>query len=120
MSSSTAKALTLDQRKAHHDACGIAFWSLFFAALFLFMPDMAHAADPIGSRLCTVVSALQGTTAKVIATIAIIVLGLGALFGKISWGMAIMVILGIILIFGAGTLLSVLGYSPGDCAVGQS
>jgi type IV secretory pathway VirB2 component (pilin) len=57
--------------------------------------------DGISKVLCNVVGQLQGTIGKAIATIAIIVLGVGLFMGKLSWQLAIATALGIGLIFGA-------------------
>jgi len=87
--------------------------SLFVVALFA--PDMALAADtPLGETLCKVVGWFTGNTGKGIATLAIIIVGVGALLGKVSWGMAIIVGLGVALIFGAPQLLDVLGTDSGE------
>lgn len=70
--------------------------------------------------LCNVVNWFNGPIGKGIATIAIIVVGVGALMGKVSWGMAIIVGLGVALIFGATTVVSGLGGIGGeDCADGN-
>ena len=59
--------------------------------------------------LCAVVGWFNGTVGAGIATLAIIVIGIGALMGKVSWGMAIIVGLGVGVIFGAGTIVEALG-----------
>lgn len=99
-------------------------WALFltfalFAAVML-VPDLAHAGDiddALSKPLCELVGLITGTTGRAIATIAIIVIGVGALMGKISWGMAIIVALGIAIVFGAGAILESLGteVADGEC-----
>lgn len=64
--------------------------------------------------LCTVVGWFTGTIGKAIATLAIIVVGIGALMGKVSWGMAIIVGLGVGVVFGASNIVDVLG-GTGSC-----
>jgi type IV secretory pathway VirB2 component (pilin) len=59
--------------------------------------------------LCNVVGWFNGPVGAGIATLAIIVIGIGALMGKVSWGMAIIVGLGVGVIFGADTIVSALG-----------
>lgn len=63
---------------------------------------------------CNVVGWFNGTMGKAFATITMIVLGLGALFGKTSWTMATVVALSIALIFGSVNIVDNLG------AVGNS
>ena len=81
------------------------------AAVILAMPDVTLAADgdTIGDTLCAVVGWFTGKVGQGIATLAIIVVGVGALMGKISWGMAIIVGIGVAVIFGAATIVEELG-----------
>lgn len=53
-----------------------------------------------------VLTALTGTFAKTIATIAVVVLGLMAMFGKLAWDHALKVIFGIALVFGAAGIVT--------------
>ena len=55
--------------------------------------------------LNNIVTALQGTLGKSIATIAVIVLGIGLFLGRISWPLAIATAVGIGLIFGAVSII---------------
>jgi type IV secretory pathway VirB2 component (pilin) len=59
--------------------------------------------------LCNVVEWFTGPVGAGIATLAIIVIGIGALMGKVSWGMAIIVGIGVGVIFGAPTIVDALG-----------
>lgn len=59
--------------------------------------------------LCNVINWFNGPIGKGIATIALIVVGVGALMGKVSWGLAIIVGLGVAIIFGATTVVSAIG-----------
>jgi type IV secretory pathway VirB2 component (pilin) len=87
--------------------------------------DMACAAGSYGELMsitimfCNIINWFNGPIGKGVATLAVIIMGLGALFGKISWIMAIVTGVGVALIFGATTILSALGGS-GDllCTVG--
>jgi type IV secretory pathway VirB2 component (pilin) len=94
---------------------------MLFAAVVIMIPDLAFATPAleandtvIGSSLCKVVGWFTGNTGKGIATIAIIVIGVGALMGKVSWGMAIIVGIGVALIFGAGSMVSSIGTGGGS------
>lgn len=70
-----------------------AFSLCFAVAMVMAMaPDFALAAagggsgDTIANVLCTVVGWFTGNVGKGIATLAIIIIGVGALMGKVSWG----------------------------------
>jgi type IV secretory pathway VirB2 component (pilin) len=91
------------------------------------LPDMVMAAtsgtiagdsNAIEQVMCNVVLILTGTTGKAVATVAVIAVGVGALLGKISWGMALIVALGIALIFGAASIVTELGGNASGCTSG--
>jgi type IV secretion system protein VirB2 len=71
--------------------------------------------DTIGNLLCNVVAWFTGRVGQGIATLAIIVIGIGALMGKVSWGMAIIVGIGVAVIFGAPAIVSELGTGGSGC-----
>ncbi len=96
--------LTLTTEKLTHLAM-----ALFVAYAVMLLPTEALAANPLGDTLCTVVDWFQGPIGSGIATLAIIVIGVGALMGKVSWGMAIIVGLGVGIIFGAADIVTMLG-----------
>ena len=77
-------------------------------------PDFAFATagsnnTPMGNVLCTVAGWFTGNTGKGLATIAITVIGIGALLGKVSWGMAMIVGIGVAIVFGAAGIVSSMG-----------
>lgn len=90
---------------------------LTLALGLMFVPDLASAASgsTIADVLCTVVAWFTGNVGKGIATLAIIIIGVGALMGKVSWGMAIIVGIGVAVIFGASQIVDDLG-GQGSCA----
>lgn len=95
---------------------------VMLCAVVVMLPDLAFAttatagADTvIGNMLCTVVTWFTGSAGKGLATLAIIVIGVGALMGKVSWGMAIIVGLGIALIFGAAAMVNSLQAGGSGC-----
>ncbi|MFW0777871.1 MAG: TrbC/VirB2 family protein [Rickettsiales bacterium] len=94
---------------------------VMLTAVIVMMPDMSFAANtPMGNVLCTVVEWFTGNTGKGLATIAITVIGIGALLGKVSWGMAIIVGIGVAIVFGAAGIVETMGAGGGstqDCAV---
>lgn len=87
-------------------------------AVFAMLPLEAIAQTPTtpapgvgtGSALdrlfCNILSVVTGTVGKGIATIALVIIGVGALMGKVSWGMAIIVALGIAIVFGASSIVT--------------
>src|SRR5689334_7993996 len=75
-------------------------------AVVVMTPDMAAANTPMGAVLCKVIAWFTGNTGKGLATIAITVIGIGALLGKVSWGMAIIVGIGVAIVFGAAGIVN--------------
>lgn len=68
-------------------------------------PTPSGSGDAIASVLCVIVNALQGAIGKAVATIAIVVLGIGLFLGKLSWPLAVATAIGIGMIFGATNLV---------------
>ncbi|TAE34450.1 MAG: hypothetical protein EAY65_02160 [Alphaproteobacteria bacterium] len=83
-------------------------------AVAFFLPELA-SANPIGTTLCNVVTWFTEDVGAGIATLAIIIIGVGALMGKVSWGMAIIVGLGVAVVFGAPQLISLLSAEGSTC-----
>ncbi len=103
------------QVKATWQACLLVMLTVFVAMV----PDMAAATDtPMGNVLCTVKGWFTGNTGKGLATIAITVIGIGALLGKVSWGMAIIVGIGVAIVFGAAGIVDAMNAAEGGGAVG--
>lgn len=93
-----------------------------YAAALIPMDAFAQGAgegNKISDVLCSAVEMITGPIGSALATLAIIVIGVGALMGKVSWGMAIIVGIGVGVIFGAPTIVSqISGSSFQDCATG--
>lgn len=109
---------TLKSISNHRDTLWSAFLALALFVAVMVVPDMALAAgsdNPLTDTLCTLVNWLTGPTGRAVATLAIIIIGVGALMGKVSWGMAIIVALGIAIVFGAPTILNLLGGGAATC-----
>jgi len=88
--------------------------SLIFmlTAIVVTIPNLAFAASantPMGNVLCTVTGWFTGNTGKGLASIAITVIGIGALLGKVSWGMAMIVGTGVAIVFGAAGIVGAMG-----------
>ena len=79
---------------------------LLTAALWPAAPAFAQALTPIATVATNIATALQGPFAVAVATIGLIGCGFLALSGRMPWSAAIAVIGGIILIFGAATLVT--------------
>ena len=73
--------------------------------------EPAYAQSVLGKAdtfLQKVVDALTGTTGKLVATIAVVAVGLAAVFGRIEWTKALIVLAGIAIIVGAPQMVSAL------------
>jgi type IV secretion system protein VirB2 len=91
----------------------------------IMVPQLAMAssitnASPMSNALCIAATWLTGASARARATIAVAILGIGALLGKISWGMAMIVGVGIAVVFGATALVQLLGGTVGVIGVGTT
>ena len=99
----------------------------FCAAMLLsfLTPNISFASgtgasnDAIAGVLCTIVCALQGGIGKAVATIAIVVLGIGLFLGKLSWPLAVATAIGIGMIFGASELVTWISSSTSQAAAGS-
>ncbi|MCP5361173.1 MAG: TrbC/VirB2 family protein [Hyphomicrobiales bacterium] len=97
------------------------------ALLVTILPEMASATTVtpptgnnalnavVGGGLCNVISNLTGNVGAAIATLAVFILGVGAFFGKVNWGLAVMVAVGIAAIFGAASIVGTVDQSAGGC-----
>lgn len=61
--------------------------------------------EEIGFALCQVVGWLSGPIGAAIASFAVIFLGIGAFFGKVTWGTAVLTAVAIFTIFGADVII---------------
>ncbi len=92
------------------------------AALVIILPELAFAQNlngSIGRRMCNIVAVLVGPAGQAVGTAAVVFLGIGAFFGKVNWGLALTVSIGIIAIFAATTIVNSLSSNPwntADCA----
>ena len=80
--------------------------ALLTAALWPVDPAWAQNLAPLETVATNIASALTGGFATAIATIGLVGCGFLAMSGRMPWGSAIAVIAGIILIFGAATLVT--------------
>jgi type IV secretory pathway VirB2 component (pilin) len=81
---------------------------------FLALAHAAAALTGLGTTLCGLVTALQGNTFVAIATFGVILLAIGAFFGKLNWGVVITVIVAIVVLFTASTLVVEIASAAGN------
>lgn len=84
------------------------FWLLSAFVIFsMFFPEFAFA-EPWDSAAKRIVEIFTGGLARTLAIIAVIACGIMAFAGRLSWDWAIKIIIGIVLIFGATTIVDYL------------
>lgn len=69
----------------------------------------ANAFGNIENVATRILGFVTGTFGRTVATIAVVVLGMMAMFGKLAWDHAIKVIFGIAIVFGAASIINALG-----------
>lgn len=99
----------MNMKKVTDQAWSLSICLLAAYAVMLVPVDALAGPQRITSTICEVVNWFIGPVGTAIATLAIIIIGVGALMGKVSWGMAIIVGLGVAVIFGAPQIASLLG-----------
>jgi type IV secretion system protein VirB2 len=83
--------------------------ALMGAGLSLLTPSAAMAYAPWETALQTVVNYMTGSTAHLLAIIAVAAVGTMMLAGQMSMRTALSVILGIAIIFGAASIVGIFG-----------
>ena len=78
------------------------------------MAQTSGTLQPVQSTLTQLVSALTGSIATALATLAVIACGFFAWSGRLTWGIAGSVIFGIVLVFGSAQIVQFF-----QAAVGQ-
>ncbi|KIJ88649.1 TrbC/VirB2 family protein [Rickettsia asembonensis] len=75
--------------------------------------------DPVGDTLCKLIKVFRGNTAKGIAVVGIIVLGIQTLRGKLQWEVALVVVTAIIILFKAPDIVNMVssGTNSSNCGV---
>lgn len=77
------------------------------------LAQTAAIDSPMGIVLCNIASIVYGNLGRGIATLAVVVIGVGATLGKTSWGLAMTVAVGIAVIFNAGNIVFAITGGPG-------
>lgn len=83
-------------------------YQIYFGIALIFLcldPHSAFAAAAWEEALQTAVDYMTGSTARLLAILAVAGFGIAAFFGRISWKRAGEIILGIAIVFGAATIV---------------
>ena len=92
----------------------------FVLSFLVLNPEISYAANQlelvVKNGFCEIIEALTGNVGKAIATFAVIFLGVGAFFGKVNWGLALMFAAGVVAIFGAAAIASQIATGAGGGA----
>ncbi|AFB31191.1 MULTISPECIES: TrbC/VirB2 family type IV secretion system protein [spotted fever group] len=78
------------------------------------------ADDPVGDALCKLIRVFRGNTAKGIAVVGIIVLGIQTLRGKLQWEVALVVVTAIIILFKAPDIVNMVSSDTNSSSCGVS
>lgn len=81
------------------------------AVVVTLLPVGAYAQDlsPINTFFTTLGNALSGPTGRAIGLVAICAVGIAFLFGRMNLGLAVSICVGLVILFGAATILSGMG-----------
>lgn len=91
---------------------------IFTVVFTSFFPEFALAAaadTAVGDMLCQVSGWATGNTGRGIATLSVVIMGILALFNKITWNFAILHIAGIALLEGASAFVNALNAGGAGC-----
>jgi type IV secretion system protein VirB2 len=73
------------------------------------LPALAQDFSPVEAMLEKIVESLTGTAGTAIGTIAVAAVGISAFTGRMNWMFAISVLVGLVLLFGAATIIAGMG-----------
>ncbi|MFV9929799.1 MAG: TrbC/VirB2 family protein [Rickettsia endosymbiont of Haemaphysalis japonica] len=76
--------------------------------------------DPVGEALCKLIKVFRGNTAKGLAIVGIIVLGIQTLRGKLQWEVALVVVTAIIILFKAPDIVNMVSSDTSSSSCGVS
>jgi type IV secretory pathway VirB2 component (pilin) len=71
-------------------------------------------SDPVGAVLCNMIRIFRGNTARGIAVIGIVVLGIQTLRGQLKWEVALVIVTGVIILFKAPEIINMVAGSATD------
>lgn len=78
---------------------------LFAVTALLGGPAMAQDLSPINTFFATLGTALTGATGRAIGLVALAAIGILFLFGRMNMGFAVSICVGLVILFGAATIL---------------
>lgn len=91
-----------------------AWLSALLLLLAVMLPDLALAnTSPLSNVMYKILCILENDIVKAVATIAVIVVGFGAVTGRIQWGVVLIVAVGVGVIFLAPTMISFITNTSG-------
>lgn len=70
--------------------------------------------DPVGNMLCKMIKTFRGNTARGIAIIGIVVLGIQTLRGQLKWEVALVIVTGVIILFKAPEIINMVASTAAD------
>jgi type IV secretion system protein VirB2 len=73
------------------------------------IPALSQDFSPVEAMLQKIVDSLTGTAGTAIGTIAVAAVGISAFTGRMNWMFAISVLIGLVLLFGAATIIAGMG-----------
>lgn len=83
------------------------YFALALAIVFsLSLPALAQDLSPVNTMLTNIGNALTGATGRALGLVALAAVGIAFLIGRMNWMLAISVVVGLAILFGAGTMLS--------------
>ncbi|MFP3120600.1 hypothetical protein GCO76_03820 [Rickettsia sp. R2] len=98
----------------------ILFTILGVAIIMVAFDSLGSADDPVGNALCKLIKVFRGNTAKGIAVVGIIVLGIQTLRGKLQWEVALVVVTAIIILFKAPDIVNMVSSDTNSSTCGVS
>ncbi len=78
-------------------------------------PVTNQQASPITTALCNAINLLTGPVGRTVAILVVISLAVMLFIGKVSWGLAIAVAVGMGVLFGAPTVVTLLSGGTNPC-----
>ena len=95
---------------------------LTFCAMALIMMSadaFATTTDPVGDALCEMIKIFSGNTARGIAIVGVIVLGIQTLRGQLKWEVALIIVTGVIILFQAPAIINMISGNTEDTCTNQ-
>ncbi len=92
--------------------------AMFVAALSIaaLLPEISSAgAATFEKAVCNALTYITGPLGAAIATLAIVILGIGAMLGKIAWTTVLICCCGIAAVFGGGEIVTKISGSTAGC-----